>query len=174
VASAPANVAASITPQHMLLNRNALFAVGRVHVPVAPWSTVVSKQCCSTLPSLVPVRTLAALAASSCHRFAPLRPTAMLQARLAAACIRWRCLPGVAGLHPSQPPAFLARAPATPPAHPAAVFVWPSLHHSGLQNACESAPHHPSPLRPRLCVVSTVSLCPRRKGCGHTTTASPS
>lgn len=28
VASAPANVAASITPQHMLLNRNALFSKG--------------------------------------------------------------------------------------------------------------------------------------------------
>lgn len=27
VAAAPANIAASITPQHMLLNRNALFAV---------------------------------------------------------------------------------------------------------------------------------------------------
>jgi dihydroorotase len=27
VASAPANIAATITPQHMLLNRNALFAV---------------------------------------------------------------------------------------------------------------------------------------------------
>ena len=28
VASAPANVAATITPQHMLMNRNALFAKG--------------------------------------------------------------------------------------------------------------------------------------------------
>lgn len=28
VAAAPGNVAASVTPQHMLLNRNALFAVG--------------------------------------------------------------------------------------------------------------------------------------------------
>lgn len=27
VASAPANVAASVTPQHMLMNRNALFVV---------------------------------------------------------------------------------------------------------------------------------------------------
>jgi dihydroorotase len=32
VAGAPANVAASVTPQHMLLNRNALFAVSGVHV----------------------------------------------------------------------------------------------------------------------------------------------
>lgn len=29
VAGAPANVAATITPQHMLLNRNALFVVSR-------------------------------------------------------------------------------------------------------------------------------------------------
>lgn len=37
VASAPANVAASITPQHMLLNRNALFAKGlRPHVYCLP------------------------------------------------------------------------------------------------------------------------------------------
>jgi dihydroorotase len=28
VASAPANIAATITPQHMLLNRNALFSKG--------------------------------------------------------------------------------------------------------------------------------------------------
>lgn len=28
MASAPANVAATITPQHMMLNRNALFAKG--------------------------------------------------------------------------------------------------------------------------------------------------
>jgi dihydroorotase len=38
VAAAPANIAATITPQHMLLNRNALFAVSgllvatRMHV----------------------------------------------------------------------------------------------------------------------------------------------
>jgi dihydroorotase len=34
VAGAPANVAASVTPQHMLLNRNALFAVsGYQYIP---------------------------------------------------------------------------------------------------------------------------------------------
>lgn len=41
VAAAPANIAASVTPQHMLLNRNALFAVSASHSSRGECGTVM-------------------------------------------------------------------------------------------------------------------------------------